>query len=134
MKVLVPPTECECSFSSGTFSKNNDVTMRKLFNLVTYSTGWKRAKKKGKHLMETTKWFISVSKKNWTKVRKLLGFQNIFSDLSKVKTKKFYDQKLLFSYLSWFDKIELWNPKSPKYVKNRQNLMLNSSGSQPFVL
>ena len=48
MKVLVPPTECECSFSSGTFSKNNDVTMRKLYYLVTYSTGRKPAKKKVK--------------------------------------------------------------------------------------
>ena len=48
MKVLVPPTECECSISSGPFLENDDVTKRKLSPFETYSIGHKRAKKKGK--------------------------------------------------------------------------------------
>ena len=48
MNVLVPPTGSECSFSSGPFLENDDVTKRKLSANETYSIGYKRAKKKGK--------------------------------------------------------------------------------------
>ena len=33
MKVLVPPTECEVSFSSGIISENYDATKRKLLSV-----------------------------------------------------------------------------------------------------
>ena len=50
MKVLVPPTECDCSISSGPFLENDDYTERNLSPFETYSIGHKQAKKKGKTL------------------------------------------------------------------------------------
>ena len=60
MKVLVPPAECEVSFSIGTFFENYDVTKRKLLDVETYSTVQKRTKREEKHLMETTQFLPSI--------------------------------------------------------------------------
>ena len=50
-KRIVPPIECEFSFSTGTFLNNYDITDRKLKPLLTYSTVGKREKWE---LVETT--------------------------------------------------------------------------------
>ena len=55
MKVLDPPTECECSFSSGSFPMNDDVTLRKHTTQQHTPLDINEQKRKGKHLMETAK-------------------------------------------------------------------------------
>ena len=60
MKVIVPPTVCELSISTGTFFENYDVINREALYVRTYSTVRKQTKRKEKHLMETTIWMSSI--------------------------------------------------------------------------
>ena len=53
-KRIVPPIECELSFSTGTFLNNYDVLDRNLKPLVIGSTVGKRAKCEENTIVETT--------------------------------------------------------------------------------
>ena len=55
MKVIVPPIECELSYSIGTFLNNYDAINRKLKLFVIYSTVWNQTKWGRNATMETTK-------------------------------------------------------------------------------
>ena len=72
----------EHSISSGCLFENDDVTKRKLVTDEIISIGYKQAKRKQKHIIETTK---KVKKIHFTENKSWVHYDKVFSEIIAIK-------------------------------------------------